>query len=208
MRGRLKIAKVLKASVLVLVSGIVVLALGELIAYVCALICGARFKLFGVIHGITFDNLAMLVSTVVIALVCVLVYLRGRAAAVRKTAGSMRANAGSNAAARYAADNLYGVLLLMLVLSAALVFTLGENLMFFIPLAFATAAMILYRLTSLKLWLLAAIALILIHAFSFLHALAMALTIGAFGAVAMLAFFDIMLLIPMADMYLTSHKKQ
>jgi hypothetical protein len=67
--------------------------------------------------------------------------------------------------------------------------------------------LILYRLTSLKVWLLAAIVLILLHAFSFLYALAMALTIGAFGAVAMLAFFDFMVLIPMADMYLTANKK-
>ena len=72
---------------------------------------------------------------------------------------------------------------------------------------FATIALVLYRLTTLKVWLVAAIALILLHAFSFLYALAMALTIGAFGAVAMLAFFDFMVLIPMADMYISSNKK-
>jgi hypothetical protein len=36
----------------------------------------------------------------------------------------------------------------------------------------------------------------------------MALTIGAFGAVAMLAFFDIMVLIPLADMYLLDTSKK
>jgi hypothetical protein len=35
----------------------------------------------------------------------------------------------------------------------------------------------------------------------------MALTIGAFGAVAMLAFFDFMVLVPMADMYMSTYKK-
>lgn len=119
----------------------------------------------------------------------------------------MRASAAANAAARYAGNKLYGTLTLMFILSAVLLFTLGENLMFFIPLAFGTIALILYRLTSLKIWLLAAIALILLHAFSFLYALAMALTIGAFGAVAMLAFFDFMVLVPMADMYLSAYKK-
>ena len=206
-RGRLNASKVFKSSLMVLGLGVGMLVLGELVAYLSAVICGAKFKLFGVIYGVTFDNIAMIVSVVLMAAVCVLVYLRGRAAAVRKTSGSMRASAASNAVAKFAANKLYGTLALMFVLSAVLLFTLGENLMFFIPLAFGTAALILYRLTSLKVWLLAAIALILLHALSFLYALAMALTIGAFGAVAMLAFFDFMVLIPMADMYLTANKK-
>lgn len=206
-RGRLSASKVFKSSFAVLGCGVGVLVLGELIAYLCSLVCGAKFKLFGVIYGVTFDNIAMAASTVLMCVICVLVYLRGRGAAVRKTSGSMRASAASNAAAKFAANKLYGALALMFILSAALLFTLGENLMFFIPLTLCTAALILYRLTSLKVWLLAAIALILLHAFSFLYALAMALTIGAFGAVAMLAFFDFMVLIPMADMYFTANKK-
>ena len=206
-RGRLKAANVFKSSLVILGTGVGVLVLGEVIAYVCALISGARFKLFGVIHGISFDNIAMSAAVLLLTVICVLVYLRGRGAAVRKVAGSMRASAAYNAVAKYAGNMLYGTLTLMFLLSAVLLFALGENLMFFIPLTFATVALILYRLTSLKVWLLAAVPLILLHAFSFLYALAMALTIGAFGAVAMLAFFDIMVLIPMADMYLTAVKK-
>lgn len=74
--------------------------------------------------------------------------------------------------------------------------------MFLIPLAFAVLALILWRMTSLKVWLLAAIVTILLHALSFCYDIAMALTIGAFGAVAMLAFLDVMVLIPLADLYL------
>lgn len=203
-RGRLKASKVFKVSLVVLGCAVAVLAFGELIAYVCALIAGAKFKLFGIMVGISFDNIAMIVSTVVIGLITLTVYMSGRRKVIQKTAGSMRANAAVNAASKYSATVLYGTLTLMLVLSAALVFTLGENLMFLIPLTFATVAMILYRMTSLKLWILLAIAMILLHAFSFLYALAMALTIGAYGAVAMLAFCDMMVLIPMADMYLLS----
>jgi len=206
-RGRLKALKVFKASLAILGIGIGVLVLGELIAYLCALISGAKFKLFGVMHGVSFDNVAMIVSVALMALVCVAVYISGRNKAIRKVSGSMRASAASNAAAKYAFNSLYGTLALMFFLSAVLLFALGENLMFFIPLTFAAAALILYRLTSLKLWMLCAIVLILLHAFSFLYALAMALTIGAFGAVAMLAFFDIMVLVPMADIYLSSNKK-
>lgn len=48
-----------------------------------------------------------------------------------------------------------------------------------------------------------AIALILLHAFSFLYALAMALTIGALGAVLMLAVLDVLVVVPLVDMYIT-----
>ncbi len=207
-RGRLKASKVFKFSVIVLAVAVGILVLGEVAAYLCALISGARFKLFGVMQGIGFDNAAMIAFIAIMAVVCAMVYVSGRQKAVRKVSGSMRASAASNAVAKYAANILYGTLAFMFILSAVLLFTLGENLMFFIPLIFATAALVLYRLTSLKLWLLCAIALILLHAFSFLYALAMALTIGAFGAVAMLAFCDLMVLIPLADMYLSSYKKK
>ena len=208
-RGRLKASKVFKSSMLILGTAIGVLVLGELVAYLCALISGAKFKLFGVMHGVSFDNVAMIVSVVLMAAACVAVYMKGRAKAIRNVSGSMRASAVTNAIAEHAGNILYGALALMFILSAVLLFTLGENLMFLIPLTFATGAMILYRATSLKLWIPCAIALILLHAFSFLYALAMALTIGAFGAVAMLAFCDLMVLIPLADLYLldTARKK-
>ena len=206
-RGRLSAGKALTVSGIILCIAIGVLALGELVGYVSALVAGARFKPFGIVAGVPFDNAAMIVSAVVLAGVTVLIYLALRRKAVRQTAASMRHSAGVAAASRNAYSVLYGTLFLMFVLSLVLVFALGENLMFFIPLFCAVAALILWHVTSLKLWLLAAIALILLHAFSFLYALAMALTIGAFGAVAMLAFCDLMVLTPLADLYLTERKK-
>ncbi len=204
LRGRVKMKKVLVKALVVLGTAVGVLLLGEGIAWLCSVIAGAKFKLFGIISGVAFDNAAMVASTAIMAVICVMAYVSGREKAIRQAAGSMRASAVTNAVTRHAESLLYGTLVLMLVFSAALLFTIGENLMFFIPLTFAVAAMILYRLTSLKLWLPVAVALILLHAFSFLYALAMALTLGAFGAVAMLAFLDIMVLVPVADLYLTS----
>lgn len=207
-RGRLKIGKAFRHTAMVLLSGILVLAFGELVAYICSAIAGATFKPFGIIVGIPFDNAAMIVSMVLVAVAVVAVYCVGRVKAVRQVAGSMRKNAATNAASHHAYETLYGTLFLMFVLSLVLVIALGENLMFFIPLFCAVVAMILYHLTSLKLWLVVSVAVILLHAFSFLYALAMALTIGAFGAVAMLAFFDIMVLIPLADLYLLNTGKK
>ena len=205
-RGRIKAAKVFKVSVSVLGLAVAVLALGELVAYVCAAAVGAKFKPFGIMAGISFDNIAMIVTTAVIFLLTVLGYAILRKKAVMKTAGSMRASAGVAAASRYACNTLYGALALMFLLSAVLVAVLGENLMFLVPLTFATGGLIFWRLTGWRFWLVASIALILLHAFSFLYALAMALTIGAYGAVAMLAFCDFMVLIPLADLYMMKTK--
>ena len=207
-RGRLKSPKaVFKVSALTLAAAIGVLLVGEGIAYVCAIIAGADFKLFGIIHGIQFDNVAMIISMLLMFAACFAVYYAGRKKAVRESSNSMRASAAVSAASHYAYKKLYGVLALMFVLSAVMLFALGENLMFIIPLCLTTAAMVLYHLTSLRLWIPVAMFVILLHAFSFFYALAMALTIGALGAVMMLAFFDIMLLIPLADLYLLPSKK-
>ena len=120
----------------------------------------------------------------------------------------MRSSASVAAASHYAYNMLYGTLALMFILSAALLLALGENLMFMVPLAFATAGILLYRITSMRLWLLVAVFATLLHAFSFLQALSMALTIGAFGAVLMLAFIDLMMIIPLADLYMMPDKKR
>ena len=145
-------------------------------------------------------------DTILLIAGCKIFYYIFRRKSAREVT-SMRSSAVANAIAQYSCSVLYGALILLFILSAALVFTLGENLMFLIPLTCATAALILWRLTGWKGWMPIATALILLHAYSFLYALAMALTIGAYGAVAMLAFLDVMVLIPMADIYVTSSRK-
>ena len=207
-RGRVKAAKVAVTSLKVLGGALLALAAGEAFAYGCASAVGAKFKLFGTVQGVPFDNKAMILFMVLLLAACVLIYLAGRKKASMAVSGSMRASAVQNAIASKALTTLYGTLTLMFVISAALLFAIGENLMFFITLTFASAGLILWRLTSLKVWLLAAIVAILLHAFSFLYALAMALTIGALGAYALIALIDIMVLIPLADLYLMSPKKK
>lgn len=207
-RGRIKASKVLKASLVTLGSALGFLVLGELIAFVCGKIAGVQFKPFGIMQGIMFDNAAMIVSMVVMTLICVTVYVARRIKIVHGVSGSMRASAIINAATHNAYNILYGVLALLFILSVALLLSIGETLMFIIPLCCATVAMVMYHLTNLRLWLPIAIVVILLHAFSFYYALAMALTIGALGAVMMLAFFAIMVIIPLVDLYLMPVRKK
>ena len=207
-RGRLKASKVFVKSAIVLASALGVLVLGEVVAYICGAIAGVAFKPFGVMQAIEFDNVAMIISALLMVLISIAVYMSARAKAVRLTSGSMRASAAHNAAKGHAFNALYGSLALVFILSVVLLIALGENMMFIIPLTIATVAMILYHVTGIRIWLPVAIAMILLHVFSFYYALAMALTIGALCAVLMLAFFDVMILIPLADLYLMPNKKK
>ena len=202
LRGRIKAAKVFGFSLKVLGGSVLALLIGEGFAYACAAAAGAQFNLFGTVQGVPFDNKAMILFMVLMFAACVLLYMSGRTKAARSVSGSMRASAVTNAVTGNALSVLYGVLALQFVLSAVLLGVIGENMMFFITFAFAVAGIILWRLTSLRVWLLAAIVLILLHALSFLFALAMALTIGALGAVALIALIDMMVIIPLADLYL------
>ena len=208
LRGRIKAAKVFGFSLKVLGGSVLALLIGEGFAYACAAAAGAKFNLFGTVQGVPFDNKAMILFMVLMFAACVLLYMNGRTKAARSVAGSMRASAVTNAVTGNALSVLYGVLALQFVLSAVLLGVIGENMMFFITFAFAVAGIILWRLTSLRVWLLAAIVLILLHALSFLFALAMALTIGALGAVALIALIDMMVIIPLADLYLMPVRKK
>ena len=208
LRGRIKAAKVFGFSLKVLGGSVLALLIGEGFAYACAAAAGAEFNLFGTVQGVPFDNKAMILFMVLMFAACVLLYMSGRTKAARSVSGSMRASAVTNAVTGNALSVLYGVLALQFVLSAVLLGVIGENMMFFITFAFAVAGIILWRLTSLRVWLLAAIVLILLHALSFLFALAMALTIGALGAVALIALIDMMVIIPLADLYLMLVRKK
>ena len=208
LRGRIKAAKVFGFSLKVLGGSVLALLIGEGFAYACAAAAGAKFNLFGTVQGVPFDNKAMILFMVLMFAACVLLYMSGRTKAARSVSGSMRASAVTNAVTGNALSVLYGVLALQFVLSAVLLGVIGENMMFFITFAFAVAGIILWRLTSLRVWLLAAIVLILLLALSFLFALAMALTIGALGAVALIALIDMMVIIPLADLYLMPVRKK
>ena len=202
-RGRAKAGKVFRKAAAATGIAIGAIAAGELIAFICCIVTGVKFKPFGIVQGVPFDNMAMAVSVIVTVMAAAAIHIRRRGKAMQCTANSLRTSAKPSAALATATNNLYGTLVPLLVFSALLLAFINENLMFFIPLAISTAAIILYRITKQKVFVLIAIALILLHAFSFLHALAMALTIGAFGAVLMLALLDIMVIIPLADIYLT-----
>lgn len=207
-RGRLNARKVFIKSLTVLGVSAGIMVLGSFMSMVCCMASDVPFRLFGTVQGVMFDNVAMIVFTVLMVLSSVVFYVSAKGRAIRKEgAGSFR-DKSLTIARNHAYNVLYGTLALHFILSVVFLIALGENMMFLIPLAFATFAMILQHMTNLKVWFPIAVALILLHVFSFYYALAMALTIGALGAVMMLVFLSVMVIIPLVDLYLMPARKK
>lgn len=154
-------------------------AFGLLITWIGCLVSGAEMKPFGIISGMVFDNALMIASALILTIVLVLYHRKHSEQEV-----------------------LFGTLLCVAILSLALLFTIAETMLFMIVFAFCVLSVFLYQLTDWKIFLLAGIVLSCLHAFSFLYSLAMALTVGALGAVLFIAVFDLMLIIPMCREYL------
>lgn len=160
------------------------LVLGELAAYLGCLASGARFKLFGIVTGMGFDNILMIVMCVLLAAAMGLLYWK-------------KGQTGKR---------LFGTLALLEVLSIATLATLGENMLFLIPLFAGSLSIFLWQLSSFKPVLLLGIVFLCLHAFSFLYALAMALTVGALGAVMFIATLDLLVIEGLCDCYTMSSK--
>lgn len=153
-----------------------VLAAGELIAWISALLAGARFKLFGTITGIPFDNAVIIFSLMALTMGMIRYYLH------RKDI----------------LQHLYASMFTLMILSILFLLVTGENMMFLIPLCISTLTLTLWKVTSSSLFPFVGIFLLLIHSFSFIYIIAMALTIGALGLPLFLAFFSLTVIIPWA----------
>ena len=164
---------ILKPSGITIALGLGWIVFGEVIAWLSALSVGARFKLFGTVQGIPFDNAVILLS--------ILILVVGMVRLVK---------------------NLYASLFTLMILSFIALMMVRENMMFFIPLCIGTLSVMLWQATSSRIFPLLGVCLILLHAFSFVYIIAMALTIGALGLVLLVAFCHLIVVIPLAKLYL------
>ena len=164
---------ILKPSGITIALGLGWIVVGEVIAWLSALSVGARFKLFGTVQGIPFDNAIILLSVLILVM------------------GMVRF-----------VQNLYASLFTLMLLSFIALIIAGENMMFFIPLCIGTLSVMLWQATSSRIFPLLGVCLILLHAFSFVYIIAMALTIGALGLVLLVAFCHLIVVIPLAKLYL------
>jgi len=173
---------VLKQSGILIGMSLILVLIGEIIAWICALSVGAGFKWFGTVQGVPFDNTAMIFSMLVLSIGLIRYF-------------------------RYHSDirqNLYASIFPLII--GSIIFYLiahRENMMFFIPLCIGTVTLYLCKATSARVFPLLGMAILLIHAFSFVYIVAMALSIGALGLILLVAFYNLIIVIPLAHEYLT-----
>ena len=209
-RGRMKLTKVLKKSFWMLLSTVAVFIVGQLAAWAYTASAGLEFNLYGkVLQEQSSANIVVYGTMVLVFVVTIALYLKGRAKALRSSSSSMRANAAVNAANHYAYTTLYGALALAFAPTVVMMFVSGYNEVFWVPFSCAVVSMVLYHMTSLRLWILVGISAILLHilpAIQYLYVYP--LTIGSLGSLIAVAFLEIMILIPLVDLYVMPDRKR
>ena len=137
--------------------------------------------MFGVISGIPFDNAAIIFSMLLLVMAMIRYYRRLHSIL----------------------QNLYSSLFMLMTLSFIALIAAGENMMFFIPYCIGILTLTLWKATQSRWFPLLGMFLILLHTFSFVYVLTMALTIGALGLSLLVAFCNLIVVIPLAKGYLT-----
>ena len=97
---------------------------------------------------------------------------------------------------------LYSSLTILSILNLTMALAFGESFIFLIPIVCALLAIIVWQISKNKFMMPIAVAFIVMSSLSFYYLLAMALTIGALGAVMFLFFFTVPTLIALSEIYL------
>lgn len=180
---RCRIARALKGAGVTLGFALAALAFGLLATWLGCLVSGAAFKPFGVITGMMFDNALMIICAIILTALLAWYHCRHQDKEV-----------------------LYGAYIAVAVISLGLLLAIGETMLLMVVFAFSVLSVFLWKLTDWKIFLLAGVGLSCLHAFSFLYSLAMALTVGASGAVFFIMTFDLMMILPMCVAYLNNQR--
>ena len=185
-KGSINLKQIFKWSINILLISILVFILGEIIAYISTLISGVPFKFMGVQQGVYNDNTIMLISVIVMIIITISIYIKIETFNFKN----------------YTKQLLYSSLSVLALLNMVMAILLGESFMFLLPLLLSLFSVIIYQILKIKFIIPIAIGLIILSSVSFYYLLAMALTIGALGAVMALSFFSIPALIALSEIYL------
>lgn len=182
--GRVSLKNIVKESARALIGALAFCVAGFMVAYAAAKISGVPFSVFATKY-IPGDTLISLVTILSASLLFVLYYLR------RRKSGPA-----------YKFEVLFGTILLMVILSAVLLFVIGENFFLLVPLGVALVAMILHTMVYLNNLSIFAVAVIELLGISFLYNLLTALTIGSLGVIMFLAYFYLVLMVALFECYM------
>lgn len=103
-------------------------------------------------------------------------------------------------------EMLLGAMMVLLVFSVVLFFTIGENFFFAVPLLLASVALIFNIVVFLNILSLPILLLIALLGGSFLYALSKAITVGAIGVIMFMAFYYIILVVGLFECYMNQKR--
>ena len=178
----------LKKALWLFMVALLILGVGEGIAYLAAKFTGERFS-FTDIRYVTFDYVFIIGYLVLIAI--------GIYFFVRRNFRKSR---------RFIIEVFFATQCLVFVLALALYLTLGENFFLLIPLLLASAAFVISQINYGGIAFLLATTGLLLLGSSFYYCLITAVTIGSLGVMAMLAFLTLMYTITMGVMWQQERK--
>lgn len=171
-------------SLVVFAVSVGVLLAGEGIAYIAALISGTPFDITSTKY-VGGEKIINISSFVVMTAAFILFFIK------KKRASHF-----------FTKEIIFGTMFVMIILSGILLFTVGENFFFIIPVALCSLSMICYSLVFLNIIALPSLLAIVLLVFPFLYNLIIALTIGSLGIVLFVAFFTIILIVGLFDCYM------
>ena len=206
LRGRIKLVRSLKFAGFSILAALGAFLFGLLVTYISSLGAGIEFKFLAPLAYNGASKLIMILSAVLMLAMIAVLYWKSRAEVVRDSMSSMRSSAAYNAAGKYALTTAYGVMFLQLIIGGVLLGLVGDNQLFFIPLACGTIALAFWRMTNLKFLFPFALFLLVLHSASVLGALAVSMTIGVFPVLLADAALDFILAFSLADLYVLSRK--
>lgn len=180
---------VLKKSLVIFVVSLLVLVLGEGIAYLTSVIAGAPFNITDTRY-ISYSPYVVNISLLALVTAYLCVYFRKR-----------KRNANV-----FNVETILAAMFVLLILSIVLYFTVGENFFFAVPVLLASLALIFNVFIFLNILSLPILLLIVLLGCSFLYALSVALTVGALGVIMFIAFFYIILVVGLFGCYMSQKR--
>lgn len=186
--GRIKVKKVLLNAVSILGTGLLAGAAATGAVWLAARIAGVPFSL---------TSMKFLSCDWIIALAAIFIMLASYAVFFVRKAGKSEG---------FVFEHVLGAVLLALILSAVLLFTVGEDFFLMFPVACVLAGLFFHLIIYLNLISLPVLLLILMTGVSFLYNLYAAITAGALGVVVFLAYLYTVMIASMLRCYMNQRR--
>jgi hypothetical protein len=179
---------IFKKALALLLWSLVVLGVGEGIAYLSAMAADVPFRITDT-RFVSFSPIVTNGSFIALIIIYLAIYFK------RKKKSKV-----------FNVETLLAASLLLTVFSVVLYFVIGENFFFAVPLMLTSVALIFNIFVFLNFLSLPALLLIALLGGSFLYALSVALTVGALGLVMFIAFFYIVLVVGLFECYMNQKR--